>query len=335
MAVRIHEISKKLGLENREILAKARALGIAAARVPSSFLDSNTAKYLEEELLKVHPELARTLLPPAATQGAPEMPLWRRSMLLRRPLSPPAATQGAATPTKNNVNEPLWRQRLRPVAKPLAEKAEPDLAPDDLARWRASRGRATGPVASTTKKSPAAVEPCPKSSSAHPNESSLERAFRAKLQGDVLIIDSNIWMKPECEPIFEVLLRLKMSCVIIGDQFDEITNKKDRTKFGTPENDRARLAIDRVERLQEADLCEIPDLAFAPNKSALADPGILKFAAGEAGQKRFITFVTDDKELRVRGKAILKKKAPNLHRVLKGLDLLADAEEIVKRWKSP
>ena len=315
MPVMIYSIAKKLGLESKEVIAKAKILGIAAAKVPSSILDSTTAKNLEVELLKDHPEL-------------------------RHSLSTPAAAPGKATPAKTYVNVPLWRQRLRGVTKALAEKSEPDLAPDDLTRWRASRAQTSSPIASMTKKFPAVAEQHPKTSSAHPEESSLERAFRAKIQGDVLIIDSNIWMKPEFEPIFEVLLRLKISCVITGEQFDEITNKKDRTKKagtedGLAENKRARLAIDRVERLQEAEVCEIHGLNFAPNKNALADPGILKFAADESAQKRFVTIVTDDKELRVRGKAILKKQAANLHRLLKGSDLLADAEEIVKRWKSP
>ena len=36
MPVRIYDIAKKLGLENKEILTKAKELGIAAAKVPSS-----------------------------------------------------------------------------------------------------------------------------------------------------------------------------------------------------------------------------------------------------------------------------------------------------------
>ncbi len=50
MPVRIYDISKKLGLENKEVLAKARELGITGARVASSSLDKITAGYLEEEL---------------------------------------------------------------------------------------------------------------------------------------------------------------------------------------------------------------------------------------------------------------------------------------------
>ena len=63
MPVRIYDISKKLGLENKDILVKAKALGIAAAKVPSSSLDKISAEYLEEELIKDRPELAARLAP--------------------------------------------------------------------------------------------------------------------------------------------------------------------------------------------------------------------------------------------------------------------------------
>src|SRR5687768_6498226 len=47
MPVRIYDIAKKLGVESKEVLAKAKELGIAAAKVPSSSLDKITAEYLE------------------------------------------------------------------------------------------------------------------------------------------------------------------------------------------------------------------------------------------------------------------------------------------------
>lgn len=50
MPVRIYDIAKKLGIENKEVLAKARALGITAAKVPSSSLDKITAEYLEQQI---------------------------------------------------------------------------------------------------------------------------------------------------------------------------------------------------------------------------------------------------------------------------------------------
>src|SRR2546422_98684 len=51
MPLRIYEIATKLGLENRQVLAKANALGITAARVASSSLDKVTAEFLEQQLL--------------------------------------------------------------------------------------------------------------------------------------------------------------------------------------------------------------------------------------------------------------------------------------------
>src|SRR5437870_13318263 len=49
MPVRIYDIAKKLGIETRVVLAKAKELGIEA-RVPSSSLDKVTAEYIENQL---------------------------------------------------------------------------------------------------------------------------------------------------------------------------------------------------------------------------------------------------------------------------------------------
>ena len=70
MPTRIYDIARKLRIESKDVLAKAKALGIAAAELPSSSLDLITAKYLEEELLKDRPELSRPLLPPSAAPAA-------------------------------------------------------------------------------------------------------------------------------------------------------------------------------------------------------------------------------------------------------------------------
>jgi translation initiation factor IF-2 len=72
MPVRIYDISKKLGLDNKKILVKAKSLGITAARVPSSSLDKISAEFLEEELFKEYPELAKKIAaPPAAKTPKP------------------------------------------------------------------------------------------------------------------------------------------------------------------------------------------------------------------------------------------------------------------------
>src|SRR5574341_906827 len=72
MPVRIYDISKKLGLENKEVLAKAKSLGIAAARVASSSLDKITAEYLEQQILLARPELTRPQAPTSAAASSVE-----------------------------------------------------------------------------------------------------------------------------------------------------------------------------------------------------------------------------------------------------------------------
>ena len=56
MPVRIYDIAKRVGIENKEVLAKAKELGITGARVPSSSLDKITAEYLEEQLRSTRPQ---------------------------------------------------------------------------------------------------------------------------------------------------------------------------------------------------------------------------------------------------------------------------------------
>src|SRR6185295_8095555 len=71
MPVRIYDISKKLGLDNKEVLSKAKELGITAARVASSSLDKLTAEYLDDLLRKEHPEIGATPTPPPAAPPPP------------------------------------------------------------------------------------------------------------------------------------------------------------------------------------------------------------------------------------------------------------------------
>src|SRR5436190_926852 len=78
MPVRIYDIAKKLGIENKEVLAKAKDLGITSARVPSSSLDKITAEFLESHLAAARPA------PPAAAV-APE------PIVVVKPSEPPPA----------------------------------------------------------------------------------------------------------------------------------------------------------------------------------------------------------------------------------------------------
>ena len=88
MPVRIYDIAKKLGLESKEILVKAKEMGIAAAKVPSSSLDKISAEWLEEEIVKASPALAAKFAPKAAEAPAPP-PVEEKIVIIHAP--PPVA----------------------------------------------------------------------------------------------------------------------------------------------------------------------------------------------------------------------------------------------------
>src|SRR5215467_11235604 len=105
MPVRIYDISKKLGLENKAVLSKAKALGIAAAKVASSSLDKITAEYLEQQILLDHPNL----VPPAAAPP-PAAPVSAGPTVVLAPPPPPEAEplqkQESETATATALLEP-------------------------------------------------------------------------------------------------------------------------------------------------------------------------------------------------------------------------------------
>jgi translation initiation factor IF-2 len=123
MPVRIYDLAKKLGIESKEVLAEAKKLGIAAAKVPSSSLDKITAGYLEETLVKIYPPPA-PLVPvvPLAPPAAPE------TILAPPPpvalvVEPPPETQPAITTAPETLTVP------EPAPPPVLEAAPVEAPP--------------------------------------------------------------------------------------------------------------------------------------------------------------------------------------------------------------
>src|ERR1035438_5161771 len=108
MPVRIYDISKKLGLDNKQVLAKAKELNLTAARVASSSLDKITAEYLEQQLILEHPECVAPPPPPALggppplpppveqVIAAPPLPARTEIQVIREPEAAPVAAAPAA-----------------------------------------------------------------------------------------------------------------------------------------------------------------------------------------------------------------------------------------------
>ncbi len=129
MPVRIYDISKKLGFENKEILAKAKALGIAAAKVPSSSLDKITAEWLEEELIKIHPEVAARLAPKPAPEPPKPAPVEEKIVIITAPPPPEVKPEPKPEPA---VVETITTTAPAPAVeppKPVAPIAPPPPPP--------------------------------------------------------------------------------------------------------------------------------------------------------------------------------------------------------------
>src|SRR5208283_5438105 len=112
MPVRIYDISKKLGLENKEILAQAKAMGIAAAKVPSSSLDKITAEWLEGELVKIHPEAAARLAPKPPKPA----PVEEKIVLITAPPPPEPKPEPAVAETITATTPPPIVEPSKPAA---------------------------------------------------------------------------------------------------------------------------------------------------------------------------------------------------------------------------
>src|SRR5262249_45067759 len=128
MPVRIYDIAKKLGIESKEVLAKARALGITAAKVPSSSLDKITAEYLENELGGVRPAPPPptppepvTLLVPPTVPPVPAAPSPVEAMPAPAPiLAPTVPTMPPVIPPSAPVVEVITLPPTLPlVAEPV------------------------------------------------------------------------------------------------------------------------------------------------------------------------------------------------------------------------
>jgi len=130
MPVRIYEIAKKVGIPSKEVLAKAKELGIANAKVASSTLDKITAEYLEEQIAgKPEPEA-----PAEEPQAAAEPVIITASVEEAAPQEAEAA-EDSSEETSTEETEPATEEEATEDAEPEApaEEAEDQAEPAEPA----------------------------------------------------------------------------------------------------------------------------------------------------------------------------------------------------------
>ena len=130
MPVRIYEIAKKIGIPSKEVLAKAKELGIANAKVASSTLDKITAEYLEEQIAgKPEPEA-----PAEEPQAAAEPVIITAPVEEAAPQEAEAA-EDSSEETSTEETEPATEEEATEDAEleAPAEKAEDQAEPAEPA----------------------------------------------------------------------------------------------------------------------------------------------------------------------------------------------------------
>src|SRR5882672_5852013 len=130
MPVRIYDISKKLGLENKEVLSKAKELGIVAARVASSSLDKITAEYLEQQLILANPSLVSQGAHPPPTP-APPPPPDEPILLVTAPPEPPPAEELATAESQAEGGPSETATGEAEIAAPAAAEDGTLISPPD------------------------------------------------------------------------------------------------------------------------------------------------------------------------------------------------------------
>ena len=127
MPVRVYDIAKKLGLENKEILAKAKEMGIAAAKVPSSSLDKISAEWLEEEIIKTNPAVAARMVPKPAEEKP--KPVVEEPILVIHALPPPPVAPSPALAVLTDTAEVIQTNLDTSVPEPRQATPVPTLIP--------------------------------------------------------------------------------------------------------------------------------------------------------------------------------------------------------------
>ena len=130
MPVRIYEIAKKVGIPSKEVLAKAKELGIANAKVASSTLDKITAEYLEEQIAgKPEPEA------PAEEPQAAAEPVIITAPVEEAAQQEAEAAEDSSEETSTEETEPATEEEATEDAEPEApaEEAEDQAEPAEPA----------------------------------------------------------------------------------------------------------------------------------------------------------------------------------------------------------
>jgi len=161
--------------------------------------------------------------------------------------------------------------------------------------------------------------------------------LREGVASDFLILDSNAWMNDGFDAFFRCLRRcateMQKQIVLAAPQFNEICSRKRGTAYDDPANRCARIAINRIEQLQKEGLLRIARVPVELAKDSHADPLEVSILMAEAKPANSIFFISDDEELRIRVREVLRKHPADRWKVLDFSSLTPGCNAVVEAEK--
>lgn len=169
--------------------------------------------------------------------------------------------------------------------------------------------------------------------------------FFDKIFARRILFDSNIWMNGDYDVLFtESFISIKKmhsQIMMPGIQFDEIENLKN-----SPDESKkyaARCALKRIELAQQKGILALHGVGVDAKRYAYADPEFIKYLLFEAAQLPECSgsvFVTDDRALRIRVKAVVKERLGKEVLVLSGeeifelANMIASARAVIELYNN-
>lgn len=153
------------------------------------------------------------------------------------------------------------------------------------------------------------------------------------------VIDTNIWMNEDYDPFFRaflgVLAESSLTYTLYEEQWRELCNLKNNNEYDSPKSRRARCALSRIEVLQKASCLTIRPVNRRTPSAGYVDDLLLNLLRSACADSRTGGLVSDDRELRIRARQVLKDYGVDGARVVGGEELLPLAKAYCEKYNCP
>ena len=146
---------------------------------------------------------------------------------------------------------------------------------------------------------------------------------------DCLLIDSKVWMSDECGSFFYVL---EQACrekggyklVIDAEQLEEMRG----IRGAVDQSHRAELAVERIEQLRNKGLLAVSEAKLVSDPALEGEPLIIRQLDSATRAGRTTTFVTDDREMRIKVRKYLYKSTNARVDIVSLESIIQDCREV-------